>query len=265
MKSLTFAALLLGALAFVSCRNNPGGGQPSEGIHYSTATLERQGGPGCDSEEGACARLEMVYPLAEGEGNPLAQRINDSIRTTLSGVLFMLDPEEDSTKNLEQLADQFVKSYTDFLAEAPDYELGWYIEVSHEVHFNSPKLTALELMVSSFTGGAHPIGFSETYNFFLPGGEPLKLDSLIKDRAGFMQLLEKEFKLNRGLPETANLQEEGFFYDQAFALPGNYVFSAEGLYLIYNVYEVAPYALGPTEFLIPYDKLKELLNLDRVL
>lgn len=155
--------------------------------------------------------------------NPLAQRINDSIRTTLSGVLFMLDPEEDSTKNLEQLADQFVKSYTDFLAEAPDYEIGWYIEVSHEVHFNSPKLTALELMGSPFTGGAHPIGSSETYNFFLPGGEPLKLDSLITDRAGFMQLLEKEFKLNRGLPETANLQEEGFFYDQAFALPGNYV------------------------------------------
>ena len=265
MKSPFLPALLLGMFFLVSCRNNSDNSSPTAGINYKTASLERQSGPGCATEEGACARIEMAYPLAEGADQALVSRINDSIQTTLSQVLFMLNPEGDSLKTLDQQADQFVTSYTDFLKEVPDYEMGWWIEASHEVHLNNSKITSLELMVSSFTGGAHPIGFSESFNFFLPGGEPVLLDSLISDRTAFLQLVEKEFKLSNGLPETAVLQDEGYFYGEAFTLPFNFVFTSEGLYLIYNVYEAAPYAMGPTEFLIPFDKLKDLLRLELIL
>lgn len=265
MKTPLFAALLMGALFISSCKNTPGDVEQTSLIVFSSATLERQGGPGCESEEGACAKLEMIYPVAEGAEEALVNKINDSVRVTLSRVLSMLNAEERNTKTLDQLADQFVASYNDFLKEVPDYDLGWWIETSNEIHLNNPKIISLELMISSFTGGAHPIGFSKTFNFSLPGGDPVVLDSLISDRERFVQLVEKEFKLANGLPETANLQDEGYFENGAFSLPPNFVFTAEGLYLIYNVYEAAPYALGPTEFLIPYDKLKNLLKLDRVL
>jgi len=265
MKTPLFAALLLGALLISSCRNTTEDVKQTSGITFSSNTLERQGGPGCDTEEGACARLEMIYPVAEGANEALVKKINDSVSTTLSRVLYMLNPEDEETKTLDQLADQFLASYSDFLKEVGGYELGWWIESSHEIHLNNPKVISIELMTSSFTGGAHPLGFSETFNFFLPGGQPVVLDSMISDRQGFAQLVEKEFKLARGLPETASLQDEGFFDGGTLALPLNFVFTPEGLYLIYNVYEAAPYALGPTEFIIPYDKLRDLLKLDLVI
>lgn len=266
MKTICSAAplLLLATLLLSHCKpsSNPAG--TDAGLAVEAATLERQSGPDCQTEEGQCARIEMVYPQVKGAGEAVAGNINDTVRLTLSRILLVLNQEEDSIKSVDELADLFISSYAAFLAEVPDYEMGWWIESSYEIHQNTPKLLSFELMVSSFTGGAHPIGFSETFNYALPEGRPLSLEELIIDRTGFLQLVEKEFKLSRELPETANLADEGFFYGEPFALPANYVFTAEGLYLIYNVYEAAPYALGPTEFLIPYDKLDNLIQTDRI-
>ncbi|MBK7407741.1 MAG: DUF3298 and DUF4163 domain-containing protein [Saprospirales bacterium] len=261
MKNLVFFTLFVGIVALFSCKKNI----PTPAVSFSPATLERQGGPDCATEEGRCVRLEMIYPLASGTNELLAQKINDTLQQTLAQILFMLNPEGDSTHNIEQLADQFISSYSSFIQEVPDYSAGWWIESSHEVHRNTGKVVSIELMVSSFTGGAHPLGFSETFNFFVPEGTPVTLDKLITDQEGFLALVEKEFKLTRGLPESANLQDEGFFYNEAFVLPTNFVFTEEGLYLIYNVYDVAPYVMGPTEILIPYTKLEGLLQVDQVL
>ncbi|MFZ2897585.1 MAG: DUF3298 domain-containing protein [Saprospiraceae bacterium] len=264
MKTIYIAApLLLAALLLSSCKPSSNSSGTEAGFPVEAATLERQSGPGCKTEDGKCARIEMVYPMLSG-GETLTQSINDSVRLTLSRILFMLNPEEDSAKTIDELADLFISSYASFLAEVPDYDMGWWIETSYEIHQNTSKLLSFELMVSSFTGGAHPIGFSETFNYAMPEGRPLSLEELIIDRTGFLQLVEKEFKLSRELPETANLADEGFFYGEPFALPANYVFTEEGLYLIYNVYEAAPYALGPTEFLLPYDKLDNLIQTERI-
>jgi hypothetical protein len=264
MKTIYIAApLLLAALLLSYCKPSSSSTGTDAGLIVEATTLERQSGPGCKTEDGKCARIEMIYPSFSGD-EALSPSINDSVQLTLSRILLMLNPEEDSTQTIDDLADLFISSYASFLAEVPDYDMGWWIESSYEIHQNTSKLLSFELMVSSFTGGAHPIGFSETFNYAMPEGRPLSLEQLIIDRTGFLQLVEREFKLSRELPEAANLADEGFFYGNPFALPANYVFTEEGLYLIYNVYEAAPYALGPTEFLLPYDKLDNLIQTDRI-
>lgn len=264
MKPSFFTALLMGILLAWSCKPDSGTSGSTPPISFSATTLERQGGPDCHTaEEGRCTRIEMVYPMAAGE-EALAQKINDSIQSTLSSVLRMLNAEEDPTLTLDQLADGLLASYDTFLIDVPDYEMGWWVESSYEIHQNTSKVSSIELMISSFTGGAHPVGFSETFNYSVPDGNVIALADLVTDKTGFLQLVEKEFKQSRGLAETDSLAQEGFFYDEAFTLPMNFVFTEQGLYLIYNVYEAAPYALGPTEFLIPYDKLQGLMNLERI-
>ena len=42
------------------------------------------------------------------------------------------------------------------------------------------------------------------------------------------------------------------FEDDVFQLPQTYFFTDKGLLLYYNVYEIASYADGPKELLIPY-------------
>jgi hypothetical protein len=86
----------------------------------------------------------------------------------------------------------------------------------------------------------------------------------LKNFEGLKQVVEKEFKVARGLPESTILQDEGFFMEGDFYLPSSFGFNEEGLYLFYNAYEAAAYALGPTELTIPYDQLNGLIDLERI-
>ena len=252
MKTFPIFLLIASALFMSACKKNVP-------LHtFSPAAIERQGGPDCNTEEGRCARLELGYPVAEG---PIAQTINDSIASNLARILLMLNPDGVETNDLSLLADQYLKSYEEFLQDVPDYEMGWWLEGSYEIHRNDAQTISIELMISSYTGGAHPIGFSQTLNFSVDDGSIMSWDDLINDKAAWLKLVEKEFKNAWDLPETASLQEEGFFWDKTFFLPNNFALTDEGVYFIYNVYEAAPYALGPTEFLIPYETAKPFLKI----
>ena len=43
---------------------------------------------------------------------------------------------------------------------------------------------------------------------------------------------------------------------------GRYCWTAQGLELVFNAYDVGPYASGPYEVNIPYDRLKPILRAD---
>jgi hypothetical protein len=40
----------------------------------------------------------------------------------------------------------------------------------------------------------------------------------------------------------------------------NYGFTTQGIVFVFNSYEIASYAEGPTEILIPYEKIRDWLN-----
>jgi hypothetical protein len=50
-----------------------------------------------------------------------------------------------------------------------------------------------------------------------------------------------------------------FFFGKDFVLPENIGYNEEGLLLLYNTYEIASYAMGITEFTIPYSEINNLL------
>ena len=59
------------------------------------------------------------------------------------------------------------------------------------------------------------------------------------------------------LPDTASLNENYYeFPDDKFQLNQNYGFRKDGIVFYYNNYEIAPYAAGPTEVVIPYESVR---------
>ena len=100
------------------------------------------------------------------------------------------------------------------------------------------------------------------------GGESLsqrvlnevKPEEPIKNKIDFIKLSEIYFNLK--LQEK--LKENGFndyFFGDSFQLPENIGFSDEGVILLYNVYEIAPYSEGITEFTIPFEEALPYLKL----
>ena len=59
--------------------------------------------------------------------------------------------------------------------------------------------------------------------------------------------------------ETKNRNIE-YFFNEDFDLPNNIGFNDEGIMFFYNVYDIASYADGITEFTVPYHTLEALLK-----
>ena len=62
--------------------------------------------------------------------------------------------------------------------------------------------------------------------------------------------------------EDGNEVIEDYFFGEPFHLPDNIGYSEEGLILLYNVYEIASYAQGYTEFRIPFSELNTYLKVN---
>jgi hypothetical protein len=124
-------------------------------------------------------------------------------------------------------------------------------------------LLSLSIREAYYTGGAHG-GHGTFFISIAPStGASFTLDDFMK--IGYLepltQLGENAFRQVRAIADTASLEESGFeFPDNSFQLNKNYGFKNEGIVFCYNSYEIAPYASGPTEILIPYDALADWIR-----
>ena len=123
----------------------------------------------------------------------------------------------------------------------------------------SDTLISITVAQDYYTGGAH--GGAETYfiNVNPKTGAEFTLDNLFK--TGYQEALtnagEQIFRKVHELPDTASLNENYYeFPDDKFQLNQNYGFRKDGIVFYYNNYEIAPYAAGPTEVVIPYESVR---------
>lgn len=217
----------------------------------------------CDKQDGACAQIDMVYPLVV-EGVPAIQKsINDSIFGFLiQNLVFEEFRAENSKDNLDKAAKSFLQEWQNAKKENPDDEsnASWEVSVTGEVGLHTPKVASITLGSYSYAGGAHPNSYVAVLNFDLKTGKALIWQNFINDTKALEKLAEKEFKKARELPSDANLEEEGFFWGGPFVLPKNFELQQEGIYFWYNPFEVAAYAQGPTDFIISYKDLGKLFK-----
>ena len=53
---------------------------------------------------------------------------------------------------------------------------------------------------------------------------------------------------------------DDYFFGDPFHLPANIGINDEGILMLYNVYEIASYAQGITEFTIPFEDVERFLK-----
>jgi len=90
-------------------------------------------------------------------------------------------------------------------------------------------------------------------NFNPSTGDLLAHDDFIANKSAFSDLAQQHFKA--AIKTSADIIFEDYFFGEAFQLPENIGFNDEGIILFYNVYEIAAYAIGITEFTIPYEEV----------
>src|SRR5690606_24982471 len=203
------------------------------------------------------ARVDINYPKAEGEST-IAKKINTSIENFLANEINMSE-RIDRSLTLENAIQGFDQEYKSFKDDFSDTTQQWEALIESELIYESDSIISIAINAYMDTGGAHGNSHVTFLNFDHTNGRLLKQKDFIKDMDAFKKAVFPYFeKASQPISDETSIEDP--FYGEGFQLPENIGFGDDGLILLYNVYEIASYAQGVTEFTIPYDAIKPFLN-----
>lgn len=222
-------------------------------VNFVMREFARESSPGCETDSIVCARFRLSYPVFSGVDSAVQKSLEERIAFWLGGGSGA-DP-----RAIPQLADDFIRDFQQFLSESPDYGLGWYFDGVVEPLITSDTLISLQVNSESFTGGAHGSYSTNFVNVDPATGTAYLLDALLK--AGYEDELNKlaaeDLSSQRIDTDSTGTSDQ---FPANFKLNDNYGFRKEGIVFFFNTYEIGSYAEGPTEILIPYEKLRDWMR-----
>lgn len=141
----------------------------------------------------------------------------------------------------------------------------YYRSVTGRVQLYSGHLLAYTLQTEEYTGGAHGMYATLFRNWDLRTLEPLTLADIFQGdyEEELTALLWKRLLEDLKVATREEAEEMGYGVTGDLTPTENFCLGREGITFYYNVYEIAPYATGPTDITLSYKELQGLLT-DRV-
>lgn len=205
------------------------------------------------------AIITINYPKAEGTKD-IAERINNTLENFLANEINMSE-KRNKDLTLDDAIKGFDDEYKTFKEDFSDSTQQWEASIESEVNYQSPTIVCIVVNSYLDTGGAHGNSHISFLNFDKKTGQRLMQSDFIKDREGLKKLAQPY--LEKVTESLSNDEEvEDLFFGESFQLPETIGFNDKGIIMLYNVYEIASYAQGVTEFTIPYSEVTPFLNLD---
>jgi Protein of unknown function (DUF3298)/Deacetylase PdaC len=252
-----YISFLIAAAGLVGCQQ--GADQP--------LTLQRQeftfNGVGrCDTVTNRGVSIRASYFTLPGN-DPASRAITDSLQMLIVGnVTGWLDSatvaaHPAARRSLPDAARLFADDYQALMADNKFMTGCWELETKCDTVFSSRKVLTAQVSTYAYTGGAHPNAYTGYFSFDRKTGHKLRLTEMVSDTTALLRLVEGAFRKQKGLMAGQDLEAEGYFLrDGRFFLPDNVALGRAGLICHYNPYEIASYANGPIEVVIPYGQLR---------
>lgn len=243
------AAALIAMLALAGCGTprreaaSPPAAPTVESLHRQE-TLDD-----CPEQLAPCATIKLDYVEVHDAPAPLVAAVRAFQDTT---VFAPIDEggEPGVVVSADSLMRQFLDSYRDFMQSFPEAPGSWSIVRSVRPIWNDRGVLSLAFTEESYTGGAHPNAGTKLLSLDATSGRRLRLSDLFQEgyEAPLQALGEKAFRAAHGLGPADDLDAAGFWFEGGrFRLSENLAVTEAGLEVHYDAYEVAPYAMGPTD------------------
>ena len=194
--------------------------------------------------------IKAKYPQAVGAArDPRLAKMNSELRSMVA-------------KGVAEFRGNF-KTY-----EKPMGPAGSYYESEYVVTLAADDLVSVAFGVSTFgEGAAHPNHNTTVFNYDLRAGRALKLADLFKPNSDYLKVIS-DYAI-KDLTEQIRGEMSGDDPDTDWIREGagpkeeNYQswnLSPKGLEINFDPYQVASYAAGPHEVVIPLSALKDVLD-----
>ena len=118
----------------------------------------------------------------------------------------------------------------------------------------------LSLMFVNFfyLGGAHPGSYHWSVNYDFSTGQELTLGDLFIPGSPYLERISEYC-----IPELTEKLEFDIWEEGAVPTPENYqvwALTSEGVLIIFDEYQVAPYAAGPQQVIVPFEILIDIIH-----
>ena len=198
------------------------------------------------------AVIELNIPKAEGNTEQ-SKAINKVIENHIANMLVFLEEPSD-TLQLNYAINKFDSEFKRFKEEFEESAMVWDASFDGEVTYQSSELISIAINSYVNSGGAHGNSNVTFFNFDT-SGKLLSFNDLLTNNS------ELTTKVKSYFDEETEGNTTSYFFGEEFHLPANIGFNDEGVIFFYNVYEIASYADGVTEFTIPFEEIESFLKL----
>ena len=272
--TILLIALLIAGCWLASCSNT---GQPSRNLQFEEITLTKSEHLFADESKPAC-NLSIDFAFVNN-ANTIGAK--DSINAYLLSALFgkkyqQLSPQEamegyaneyvtNSRADLEPMIQKDIDNHID-----KDQLTAWYSyeqELKGSIEAYKGMLLSYCTYKNEYSGGPHGMYTTEFTNLNLSSLQPILLDELFVEdyQETLTELLWYQLALDNGVETRDELEEMGYATTSELAPTENFYINEDGITFYYNVYEIAPYSMGPTQITLSYDMLEYILNYDNKL
>ncbi len=237
--------------------------EPPAEIRVELRELERTSGECGPDDDSPCGRFTVAWlEVTKGPDETLRARLNDELSRLARGTAFPDQPAEP----LEEQAQAFLDGYEESRRDFPDAATSrhWIVERRMDELHRDQRWLSVRVSETSYTGGAHTNYWASLATFDLERGELASLDELLVDdaRAALDRAGEAAFRRAREIAADRSLEEEGFWFEEGFHVGENWAVVADGLEFHFDPYEVGSYALGSSDFVIPWAELDGIVRGD---
>lgn len=225
-----------------------------------TLVFRKEKGSDCDQADTLrtnCATIDFQYPIVKTGNSTFQKTVNKWVQDFLIGILTAGDEEAiaQASNNLDKAARVFFDTHETFKGSV--MYGAFEARSGSDIVLNDGKHLTLAIDAYSFQGGAHGNHAAAFATFDVQSAQQLKWSDLVTDKAALEAIVEEAFR-----KERADIFVDGFEFDDIFPfkLADNYGLTQNGIYIHYLPYEVAPYAMGPTTFLLPFSSIEHILK-----
>lgn len=204
------------------------------------------------AEETETLSIDMRYPTIS-ESFPGAPSINGDIERELDKLVSQFKQEASSTSTDLVDLPSTVKSY---------------VQGGYTVEYENERLISLLFKAEWYMrGAAHPYHTVHTYIFDKKLGRLVTLQDMFMPSSGYLAYLST-YAYNDLLRQSKE-GDKGFTHDEETVKEGTeaalenfkHVLPVRnGLMFYFDEYQVAPYAAGPQQVVVPYEKLKQYVE-----
>ena len=227
-----------------------------------------------DTAKPACnLTINFTYPVKSSD-NKLKDSLNSYFIAACFGEGYI---GEKPAKVVKEYTEHYVKEYrTDLEPMYAEDEknkesegsigawYSYYKGIESHVQLYYKNLLVYRINYNEYTGGAHGIYMSTFLNMDLRTLNPIRLDDIFvgEYQEALTDLLWNQLMADNKVTTRQEVEDMGYTSTGDLEPTENFYLSPKGITFYYNIYEIAPYVMGPVEITLPYEIMSHLLSDD---